>query len=225
MDRDFRYDVGQLFQLAFGINPPVMFPYPLHVRHTDLPDYTVSEEIATKPDASFQGIQVVEQKPVAGRKSQYGKPLLSPIQFVKGEYKQFDRYGVLQKVSMETFHLPATTMVDFSRSKVTPLTFQNTIEPDAEMYGFNNWDIKIRGLCLADAAHPTHKTPQEQKEAILKWENLASGIYVAGKVFMEKSIFYMSIQKINITQIEGRPNVVPFELDCISLTAPEDQIL
>ncbi|MBX7204145.1 MAG: hypothetical protein K1X81_01860 [Bacteroidia bacterium] len=224
-ERDIRYDVGQLFQLAFGTNFPVMFPYVLEVVERKLPTFQLGE--GTKPeDLKFQQVSLKDTVQGTGRISQYGHRVMFPIQLIGGNYKKFDRFGVLRDVEMKSFYLPVTTMVDFSRSKIMQETPQSTTEGGVvEMYGFEAWNIRIRGLCLDDPSHPTHKTVAEQEQAILEWEDLASGIYVAGKKFVEKNIFYMAIKEINLSQIEGRPNVVPFELTCRSLIAPEDQTL
>jgi hypothetical protein len=226
MERDVRYDIGQLFQLAFGTTLPVMVPYPIQVHRSDLPEYNIEDSELKPVETIFKGVETKTDPITRGRKSQYGKPLLFPTLFEAGKYKRFDRFGVLKDAPMEKFHLPASTMVDFTRSKILRETAQAAGEgPVVEMYGFESWTIRIRGLCLADPAHPTHKTAMEQKEALLKWEDLASGIYVTGSMFSEKNIYYMAIKTMSLNQLEGRPWVFPFEMDCISLVSPEDQIL
>jgi hypothetical protein len=221
---DFRNDIGTLFELAFGVKMPVFIPYPLEVNRPDLPSFKQGNNTAN----DLPGYSNVSTKAdqLSTRKSHFGLPVFSPIAFIGRQYKMFDRSGVLIDVNMPTFSMPATTLVDFSRSKILAETPQNAGEGAVvEMFGFENWAIRIRGLCIMDQAHPTHKTAQEQKEEILLWESLASGVYVAGDVFTEKNIQYMAIKSINISQLEGRPNVVPFEMNCISLTPPEYQFL
>jgi hypothetical protein len=219
---DFRNDIGTLFELAFGVKMPVFIPYPLEVNRQNLPSFKLGDNTVN----DLPGYNDVRAKTEASnaRKSHFGLPIFSPIAFIGRQYKKFDKYGVLQTVSMPDFSMPATTLVDFSRSKILAETPQNAGEGAVvEMFGFENWAIRIRGLCIMDQAHPTHKTAQEQKEEILNWEGLASGIYVAGDVFTEKNIEYIIIKSINISQLEGRPNVVPFEMNCIGHTAPELQ--
>lgn len=226
--RDLRYEVGQLFQLAFGVAPPVMLPYPLQVHRADLPNFKTENSSQPNIGISFDGISVKNDQVERSRMGHFGKPVLFPFQFLgRKDYKKFDKLGVLKTIGaddlcQQTFHLPATTMVDFSRTKIMPETPQNAGAPVVEMFGFETWSIRIRGLCLADDAHPNYPTAAEQKKALLSWENIAGGVEVGGELFSEKNIFFIGLKSFNITQIEGRPNVVPFEINCISLQHPEE---
>lgn len=222
---DFRNDIGTLFELAFGTSMPMFIPYPLQVNRPAEVKFQSSQPAEVSNAVKFSDV-TLKPELTGTRMSQYGHPVWSPIAFLGNQYKKFDVRGNLVSVDMKDFSLPATTLVDISRSKIMNETVQNAGEGAVvEMYGFENWSISIRGLCLADAAHPTHKTADEQKKALLEWENLASGIYVAGDVFTEREISYIAIKSMRTPQLEGRPNVVPFEIQAIGLTAPEIQYL
>ncbi len=217
---DFRNDINTLFEAAFGVKMPVFIPYPLEVNRQELPSFKQSVNgVAALPiytDVKDSGVDL------SSRKSHFGLPVYSPIKFVGGTYKKFDKYGKLIDAPMQDFSLPATTLVDISRSKILTETAQNAGEGAIiEMYGFESWTIRMRMLCLKDRAHPTHQTAQLQKEAIMEWENLASGIDVFGDVFSEKDIFHIVIKSVNVSQLEGRPNAIPIEIQAIGITAPE----
>src|SRR5690606_23095794 len=120
-----------------------------------------------------------------------GTPVLFPIRFL-GEgmdkpYRIYKPSGELQEVKMSTFNLPAATVSDFSRAKniVTTdvLGGNGTVK---ELFGFDDWQIRLRGICITDPARQNSKTAQEQKEALMQWENIAGSIKVEGMLFQEK---------------------------------------
>ncbi|MFA9212476.1 MAG: DUF6046 domain-containing protein [Candidatus Methylacidiphilales bacterium] len=220
---DFRNDVGTLFELAFGVKMPLFIPVPLQVKRPNNVSFKNEGELSEPNSIKYNSVEV--SKPTTSvRKSHFGLPVYSSIMFKGGSYKKFNRFGVLENVEMKDFPLPATTLVDFSRNKILPETQQNASEgATIEMYGFENWSVRIRLLCLADKAHPTAKTAEEQKLELLRWEDLADSINVVGQIFTEKDIYSIVIKSISVSQLEGRPNAVPIELQCIAVLSSEQE--
>lgn len=219
------YYAAELLQLAFGINSPIMFPYNLEVKREGVGDFASPNNPKGNAGIVYETAEDVSEQNSSIRLSQYGLPVMYPMQFLEGNYKKFSLSGELVEVELPTFDLPATTMVDFSRPKRITETEQNAGVPVDEMYGFGHWDIKIRGLCLKDKAHPQATSAQQQKEILLQWEEVAGGIYVAGSLFTERNISFITIRNASFQQMDKRPHITQFSLDCKSAVPPEEQIL
>ena len=56
----------------------------------------------------------------------------------------------------------------------------------------------------------------EQHQELLKWENIADSIEVIGELFLDKSIYRLVIEDINFPQLEGKQNIIPFEIAAVS---------
>lgn len=215
MPTDIRYDLSQLFDLAFGVKSPVFLPYPLQVTPGASPQFTQQESGPIVRD-TFPNIEVKEQ-PAAERYSWMGTPIVFPFTLKGGTYKVFNGDGDLVDYQIADFEMPAATLVDFTRPKIITRTKipgnKGTVK---ELYGFDDWTFRIRGLCLDDQSRNTAKTAAEQKRELLKWNEICNAVNVTGELFFEKNIHALSINNINFTQLERKPNVFPFEFECYS---------
>ncbi len=113
---------------------------------------------------------------------------------------------------MEDFWLPATSLVDFHREKIMIKT--NTLKGNTikEVFGFDDWEITIRMLCINEFG----RTAKESRDLLIEWSNLRDSIKVLGSIFNRKNIYNIIIEEINIKSIEGHPDVIPIELKCLS---------
>jgi len=214
---DVTFGVAKLFELAFGVKSPVFIPYPLQIKRVDNgAGYTIPDAASSPADVSFSNMQLKADDEIE-RWSWMGTPIVFPWTLKGGTYKVFDTKADIVQTSMADFEMPAATLVNFSREKIITRTkvrgSKGTVK---EMYGFDDWEIQVRGLCLTDKNRRSAKTAQEQKLQLLKWENLCSAISVVGDLFFEKDIMAISIGKINFTQLEGKPDVIPFEFTAYS---------
>ena len=148
-------------------------------------------------------------------KSIYNTPIIHPIKFEAGEY--IYEYNTPDKArdkikKMEDFWLPATSLVDFHREKI--MTKTNTLKGNTikEVFGFDDWEITIRMLCINEYG----RTAKESRDLLIEWSNLRDSINVFGSVFNRKNIYNIIIEEINIKSIEGHPDVIPIELKCLS---------
>ena len=80
------------------------------------------------------------------------------------------------------------------------------------MYGFDDWVIRLRGLCLNEP----DRSAYDQITELLQWEKIADSIPVLGDLFRDKDIYNIAIQNIDIKQIQGKPNIIPFEISALS---------
>lgn len=215
---DIRYNLSQLFELAFGVKNPVFIPGSIRIEG-DTPG-TVYKTPAKTNTASkpvvFSGVQT---KPLEynGRLSWMGTPIVYPFTLQGGTYKVFAANGELQDYQLNDFELPAATLVDFSRAKINIKTMPRGNNGSVkELFSFDDWRIRIRGICLDDPSRASAQTAQEQKAALLEWEQVCNSVPVIGSLFVEKKIYRLAIDGISFTQLERKPNVIPFEMECVS---------
>lgn len=173
---------------------------------------------ANDPSGLFTGLEVKTDANESFEMSAMGTPIMFPIQFSSGNYKKYNQRGELVDVKMNDFRLPITSLVSFSRDKIMAVTRINggngTVK---EIYGFDDWQITINGFLIPDAAQPQgKKTPLEQEEELVRWDNLACSIAVFGEVFKAGKIKNLTIKGIRFEPMRGRPNIRTFTITAIS---------
>ena len=208
------YNTAQLFALAFGIKD-----FAIYQANKALVRYK-PDGVGTLPEApdyNFSGIKVLEDVQEASRLSYMGTPIVFPIKFRGDNYRIYNSSGDVDTFPYEDFELPAATLVNFRRAKImsttNALANSGTVK---EMYGFDDWNIDIRGLCLRDPGHPTAKTAFEQHKMLVDFENVIESIGVTGDLFLEKNIHHLVIKEIDFKQVQGKPGVIPFYMRCVS---------
>ena len=215
---DARPYLAKMFDLAFGVKSPVFVPYTVNLDKLIYKDSKGFELPGAAAQEAMPGLDVkLKAETEAEATSWMGTPIVYPFTLQGGVYKKYSPSGELEDFRLEDFMMPAATLVDFSRAKNiirTPVLGSNgTVK---EMYSFDDWKIRVRGICLDDNTRRIAKTAVEQKKELLKWEQVCGSINVMGTLFFEKSILAMTISNANFTQLEGKPGVIPFELECES---------
>ncbi|WP_166964601.1 DUF6046 domain-containing protein [Yeosuana marina] len=195
---NFKPDISQLFNLAFGFIP---------VRYA-------SDSFSVQPsaDANYQSIPT---KPIEDVKkmSWMGTPVMFPMKFKGGSYQYYKPSGVLDQKRLNDFELPHASVADFRRAKnITKTNVLGSNGTVKEIYGFDDWQIRIRGLCL----DTPNLSAYEQHKQLLKWEEIADSIEVIGALFKDKSIYRLTIEDFDFKQPQGKQNVIPFEITASS---------
>ena len=194
---DNRYNISQLFKLAFGTNLPVYLTVPIGKE----PAHT----------AEYGSIRTVGREE-AMRLSKLGTPIVFPMKFTAGSYKFYDYQSKIVEKQLSDFWLPPATMVDFSRvkniSRTDVIGGNGTVK---EIYGFDDWQIRIRTVC-----HNDELSSREYEKRLIEWSEVIQSISVEGDLFGWKNIHNLVIESIDIRSLEGTPNVIPIELNCIS---------
>lgn len=202
---DTRYNVSELFQAAFGVNSPV---------------YITEDLIKTAPASlRFAGIEVLPDYYKADSTSWMGTPIMFSAKFLGRSYNKYTATGQIESVAMADFQLPSVTMFSFRRAK--SITRTNVLGSNGtvkEIYGFDDWVIDVRGLCLDEPTQSAH----QQIENLLKWERLADGIGISGSLFEQKEISQVAISDWSDNLQQGSPGVIPFQFQMYS---DEDIIL
>jgi hypothetical protein len=149
----------------------------------------------------------------AKRYSDLGTPVVNPVVWSGGSYNKYDG-GMIVQVQTPDFVLPYATVIDFSRAKNVIKTSINGHDGNVkEMFGSDDWQIRIQGLILEQNG----KTVDEIKSELLVWESLADTIKIKeGTPFTEKGIYGIFIEDISLPQLKGFPDVQPFEINAVS---------
>ncbi|AZA87159.1 hypothetical protein EG349_10345 [Chryseobacterium shandongense] len=197
MDR--RIEIAELFKLAFGVSSPVYLTVPIGKQR--------------QPEIQYSGIGIKEAElPEAERLSRFGTPIVFPLMFKGNDYQNYDIKGKIIKRKYEDFWFPPATMVDFSQSKnITRTDILGGNGTVKEIFGFEDWSIRIRTLCITD-----EMSAREYEKNIVDWSKIVQSIAVESDLFMWKGIDNIVIDDIDIKSVEGTPNVIPIELQCSS---------
>jgi len=149
-------------------------------------------------------------------KSPLGTNTFKPIKFKGGNYKKLSLSNELPDTyGFTAFELPVTTLIDFTRAKnIIRTPILGGTGSVKELYGFDDWQINIRTVCL----NTKGRTATNWKHNLLTWEMVVEGIEVEGDVFAEKDISHIVINQMNIKQIEGKPWMIPIEIQAESAT-------
>lgn len=146
-----------------------------------------------------------------------GTPIVFSWQMDGGEYLTYDNHGNVVKKQLDNFRMPAATLCSFSRAKIIRTTkvsgSRGTVK---EMYGFDDWRIKIRGIMIDESNHPQAASPFDQRDRLLQFENLTDAVSVTGDIFESLRIASIVIEDIKFRQLQGKPRMIPFEMSCIS---------
>jgi hypothetical protein len=163
-------------------------------------------------------IEVVEEEE-ADRLSRFGTPVLGSFTVLGRSYKMYDEAtGGLTDRSFPDFEFPVATIVDFERLKniiKTPtIGSSGTVK---EIFGLDDWRINIRGICLDDLSRKAFKTVKEQQEMLIRLNMIAGSLEIGkGKLFFEKSIGSITLEKLSISALQGKPSMIPFEIEACS---------
>ncbi len=201
---DIRYNVSELFKLAFGINSPVYVTEPLN--------NTKSANI------SYEGIEVLPQYYTEESKSWMGTPIMFAATFKGDTYKQYNQVGEIVKISLNDYELPPATMFSFRRAhNITRTNLLGSNGTVKEIYGFDDWVIDVRGLALDEPS----QSAEDQINELLKWERLADSIKISGKLFNQRQIDRIAIADWSDNLTQAKPGVIPFQFQMFSDEAIE----
>lgn len=199
------YNISNLFLEGFGLKVKDSYGIELQEKPNDLRKL-------------FQNIEIVEDINEAFEMSSFGTPILSPIVFGGGTYKRYNDKGELVDKKMSNFRLPIASVISFKRDKLMTETKINggngTVK---EIYGFDDWQVTINGFLIPDNSQPEgFKTPKEQEEQLVKWDNLASAIDIGCDLLTNKRIKFITIKGIQFEPMRGKPNIRSFTINAVS---------
>lgn len=201
------YNIANLFAESFGLKVSKAY------------SPSVGNGLADDPKGVYQGIEFVDEEE-ATELSQMGTPILFPITFLAGPYIRYDDQGKIEHVQMEDFRLPVSCIADFRQAKIIAKTNvsggKGTVK---EIFGFDDWQIGIKGFFLPERNHPQGlEKPLDQELKLLEWVDLACSVGILGHLFTMRGIHAITIEDFNVTTERGRPKARPF-----SLTATSDE--
>lgn len=196
------FDISQAANFA-SRQLPVIFKTPLN-------DTPAQEQ-------GFPGARVVELTDDAQAKNYLGTPVAFPITLQGGTYRHYVE-GELVDTELEDFRLPLTSITEVNRDKNITATAavagKGTVK---ELYSLSDFGIRIAGLVLPDPGQPQgFDTIESQIEMLMRYDELADSINVAGDFFGWLGIYQLAITKIQIGQKRGYENSVPFVITALS---------
>lgn len=213
-------DVGfaaSMLSDVFGVNSPIYFPYMPH-RRFKVKDYEIPDK--------YNGFYPIDADPFDpsnyDRLSVFGTPVFGSFTIAGGSYKVYDRMnGQLVDKRYNEFEFPLATLIEFRRSKV--ITKTPTVGGAGsvkEIYGMDDWSISIKGICMDDPSRSNSRTAIGQKISIIALDEIAGSLEIdsmnAGSIFLEKNINRIVIEDVSIGAIQGKPNMIPFEITASS---------
>lgn len=209
---DIKYNVSKLFKTAFGINSPIYVTgtlkqnNPANISYKGLetlPDYLLSDWGET-PLTSWMGT-----------------PIVFATKFMNNQgMRKYKPDGSTEQVQMADFILPPATMFSFRRAKniikTSVLGSNGTVK---EVYGFDDWIIDARGICLDEP----NRSAKSQLEELLSYNELASSIGVSGSLFIAANIKAVCITDFSYDVIQAsNGGAISFQMQ---LTSDEDIIM
>jgi hypothetical protein len=214
------YNVSDIFQQVFGVSVTKAY-VPLAKKPQGVNDGSnviVNDTASNMPKLSYSGIEIIEDEDEAKAMSALGTPILFPITLEGSSYMQYNLKGEIEYKQPGDFRLPITAIADFRRPKIIGKTRAVAgWDSDKEIYGFDDWQITIRGFFLKDEKQPQGKiTAYEQEAELLKWENFVDSVKVDGFFFEMRNIKKMVIKEVPVQMIRGNPKLKPFVIKAIS---------
>lgn len=194
-----KYIITEVFRKAFGVN---------------IPFYITEDWRKNAPaNISFQDVPIIETITEADATSWMGTPVLFNATLKGGMYQQYNYKGELVDRELRDFVLPPATMFQFRRAhditRTKVLGSNGTVK---EIFGFDDWIIDVRGLCLDEP----NNSAQEQLLRLLEFERLADSIEVSGSQFTARNISRVAINEFQDNIPQGTPGVVAFQMQLVS---------
>ncbi|MCZ2393418.1 MAG: DUF6046 domain-containing protein [Chitinophagales bacterium] len=217
------FEVKDIFQAVWGFVPVYsvpelpsvsdVFPAKYRVPKKEEPYSGVTYQVPVKTSGDSDSFYADGDK----SQSWMGLDVMFPF-WLGGENLRYfnENTGELKYEKTEKILIPAATLVDFSRQKEIITTKMSagygTVK---ELYSFGDWDIKIRGVLFDE--RKDERTAVELRRRLLAFEKYADSIPVSGWLFNEThNINRIVIHSIQLRQLQGKPWVIPFEMNCSS---------
>ena len=154
------------------------------------------------------------------RLSQFGTPVIGTFWAIQGDvpYKIYNASGKLVEVtSFNEFEFPVATIVDFSRAKnITKTPTIGSGGTVKEIFGFDDWKINIRGICIDDSSRQAQKKAKQQRYALDRINDIAGSIKIKGEIFEERYISRITIENYSSNPVQGKPGLIQYEMECSS---------
>lgn len=189
---DQKYNISKLFQAAFGINSPIYISETM--RKNKPPNFSY-KNIETLPDYTYSDWNSTNKT------SWMGTPIIFPTTFMNNQLmKKYNSLGELVYVPLEDIQLPPATMFSFRRAKnITKTNILGSNGTVKEIFGFDDWIIDVRGLCLDEP----NRSAKNQLDELLEYYELASGVGVSGALFTACGINAVCITDFNFEIVQG----------------------
>lgn len=205
-DRNKAFAVASVMGNIFGISSPIFLPWGR------------GRQYEAK---QFSDIEFIDVEP-ADTVTSFGVPVYGTFYLEGGPYNRYDSKGKVETMQMGDMVMPYSCIAEFNQEMV--MTQTRTLGASGtvkEIYGLDDWNIRIRGLALDDSIWGTGLTAQEQINELVQWRKITDSVGIIGGIFNDKDIHRIVIKNLSIRPVEGRWGVVPFEIEALSDEAIE----
>jgi hypothetical protein len=208
---DTRYNISELFNAAFGIKTPI---------------YTIEpNNQSNNQNLDYSGITYLPDYYKTEGNSWLNTPIIGLLKFKAGSYPVYTPNGEIGFISFDDYIFPPTTLFSFRRAKnITKTNLLGASGTVKEIFGFDDWVIDVKGLCLDDVTAGGFSA-REKIRQIEEWEEIAGAINISSKLFTSKKIAAVVIENYNQEAVQASPGVIPFSMtlcsdDAIELILP-----
>lgn len=200
-NRNKAFAIASILGDVFGISSPIFLPWGKH------------PEFSSQP---FPNVELIEVEPYE-KVTSLGTPVYGTFSLKAGGYNTYDSDGQVMVKDMPDLEMPYSCIAEFNRAMVMTQTATLGASGSVkEIYGLDDWNIRIRGVALDDNIWGSGKSAQEQINELCKWRDICDAIEIVGKIFNEKEIHSIVITNLMIRPVQGRYGVVPFEIEAVS---------
>lgn len=181
--------------------------------------FKIPTESAPATKIDWSGVQVADID--EGNVLSYlGLPVFQTIKLLAGSYYVLNNGIATLKEFPNDLVLPLTSTAQFVRSKVIAKTLINGGDGTVkEMWAFTDWEVTIRGLIMTEGDHQGNNSrifPATEASKIMEYENITDSVEVSGLMFNLLKIKRIAIEKVDVSQVVGKPNIIPFQMNCSS---------
>lgn len=203
--------VASILGDVYGFNSPIYLPWNFKSEY-EARGYTIPEQ--------FLGYENLDLE-TPDRPSMFGTPIFGSFTIKGGKYLIFDKSkGTLVPKAIDDFEFPVTSIIEFRRPKViTKSPMIGGAGTVKEIYGLDDWAISIKGVCLNDPSRKDveTRTARSQQIKLCELNEIVGHLVIkSGSIFLNKKIFNIVMEDVIFSPIQGKPDVIPFEIPCCS---------
>lgn len=210
---NFRFDIQQAFESAFGYSGLMRFPE-ADKEPVPAPGFSYPAASSAPQESGlfdFSGVQVISEDEAENPISLLGTPIYMPFKTLPGTYKVKENGRVVER-RFEGYDFQPTTLLEITRSKEVVKTKINGRNGTVKEYiTLNDYDISIKTLLISETG-----SPLDELQKLKNLCDVPASIPVQGKLFEVLGIFEIVIERDSLAMVEGKRKMIPVSFSCVS---------
>lgn len=218
MADQFTINLQEEYQKAFGVRRPI-FTVPSSEQDTPMDSFDANAGEPAAPSIQFEALPALPLES-SSVKSPLGTPVLTPIRFKGGAYKERLADGRIITTSYEAYELPHSATLEVTLTKRIVRSPRYGGSGDfKEKIGQGDPKVMIRGFLF----QLDRQLPEQHIRRLKALEQVPHELEVVCNYLSWLSIHHLCIESIRFPQAKTTPYMIPFEMVCwgdqpISLT-------